>query len=156
VKLILIIILALVLIVPATALAQNQSRYIPLTFRDTVTGDIVKPLPFANGVPLCHDPLYEAGLLGSTCHDEGDEPTTSNQSQSQSKWVGNDPNDDCNEECESLNRFMEGEDKLRESIREAEESKSEGGNDEDDIPGLFEGNEDDGDQEVEAGELMGN
>jgi hypothetical protein len=40
-------------------------------FYDTQTGKLFKYKPI-NDVPLCHDPYYMAGRLGSTCHDEGD------------------------------------------------------------------------------------
>jgi hypothetical protein len=34
-----------------------------------------KPLPYRNGLPLCHDPLYGAGKLGNECYDELDHDT---------------------------------------------------------------------------------
>ena len=96
-KLILTVILALVLVVPANVLAQptaNQTRYVPmmldtecffygtgcdqfeqdpsgLHYYDTQTGKIFKYKPI-NDLPLCSDPYYVTGRLGSTCYDDGD------------------------------------------------------------------------------------
>lgn len=41
-------------------------------YHDKETGKTYKPLPYRNGIPLCHDPLFEMGALGSTCYDEAD------------------------------------------------------------------------------------
>ena len=35
-----------------------------------VTGETRETLPFVNGLPLCHDPLYPTGVLGNMYHDE--------------------------------------------------------------------------------------
>lgn len=71
-KFLALIVVSLVLLVVPAAYGQNQTRYIPVAFLDTETGEIIKPLPYRGGFPVCHDPLYSAGLLGPTCFDEAD------------------------------------------------------------------------------------
>jgi hypothetical protein len=41
-------------------------------YHNSKTGETLKPLPYKNGLPLCHDPLYDAGVLGNSCYDELD------------------------------------------------------------------------------------
>jgi hypothetical protein len=50
-------------------------KNIPFVVIDTKTNKAYEPPPYSkNGVPMCHDPLYEMGALGKTCHDEADDP----------------------------------------------------------------------------------
>jgi hypothetical protein len=44
-------------------------------YHNSKTGETLKPLPYKNGLPLCHDPLYDAGVLGNSCYDELDHDT---------------------------------------------------------------------------------
>jgi hypothetical protein len=46
-----------------------------ISYYNSETGELLKPLPYRNGIPLCHDPLLVAGALGNRCYDEGDYPT---------------------------------------------------------------------------------
>jgi hypothetical protein len=100
IKVFLVLPMLLMLLVPVTILAQptfmNQTRYYPIYvdstcffhglplgcvddsgfyFHDKETDKLVKPLPYIAGIPVCHDPLYIAGVLGKTCYDEADDPT---------------------------------------------------------------------------------
>jgi hypothetical protein len=43
-----------------------------LSFYDPATDTLHEPLPYRDGSPLCHDPLFETGYLGSVCFDEAD------------------------------------------------------------------------------------
>jgi hypothetical protein len=46
-----------------------------ISYYNSETGELLKPLPYRNGIPLCHDLLFVAGALGNMCYDEGDYPT---------------------------------------------------------------------------------
>ena len=36
---------------------------------DRSSGELLKPLPYVDGKPLCRDPLYKVGVLGEICYD---------------------------------------------------------------------------------------
>jgi hypothetical protein len=46
-----------------------------LVILDKQTEQIYKVQPFKDGLPLCSDPAYAVGALGSSCYDNGDLPT---------------------------------------------------------------------------------
>jgi hypothetical protein len=46
-----------------------------LVILDKQTEQIYKVQPFKDGLPLCSDPAYAVGALGSSCFDNGDLPT---------------------------------------------------------------------------------
>ena len=46
-----------------------------LVILDKQTEQIYKVQPFKDGLPLCSDPAYVVGALGSSCYDNGDLPT---------------------------------------------------------------------------------
>ncbi len=51
-----------------------ECKNIPYYVVDTQNNTTYEPLEYSkDGHPMCHDPLYEKGLLGSVCHDEVDE-----------------------------------------------------------------------------------
>ena len=47
-------------------------------YYNSETGQYLKPLSYKKGIPLCHDPLYDAEVLGNMCHDELDHDTDDN------------------------------------------------------------------------------
>ena len=46
-----------------------------LVILDKQTEQIYKVQPFKDGLPLCSDPAYTVGALGSSCYDNGGLPT---------------------------------------------------------------------------------
>jgi hypothetical protein len=50
-----------------------------LVILDKQTEQIYKVQPFKDGLPLCSDPAYAVGALGSSCYDNGDLPTTASK-----------------------------------------------------------------------------
>jgi hypothetical protein len=46
-----------------------------LVILDKQTEQIYKVQPFKDGLPLCSDPAYAVGALGSSCYDNSDLPT---------------------------------------------------------------------------------
>jgi hypothetical protein len=52
---------------------ENGLRDGKTMYHNQKTGETREPLPYsASGLPLCHDPLYGAGVLGNRCYDELD------------------------------------------------------------------------------------
>ena len=65
---------------PNLGCAVGPKNVSGLVVLDKQTGQIYEVQPFRDGLPLCSDPAYVLGALGSSCYDDGDlpTPTTSN------------------------------------------------------------------------------
>jgi hypothetical protein len=50
-----------------------------LVVLDKQTQQIYKVQPFKDGLPLCSDPVYALGALGSSCYDNGDLSTPTSE-----------------------------------------------------------------------------
>ena len=60
---------------PNLGCAVGPKNVSGLVILDKQTEQIYKVQPFKDGLPLCGDPAYAVGALGSSCYDNGDLPT---------------------------------------------------------------------------------
>lgn len=60
---------------PNLGCAAGLKNVSGLVILDKQTEQIYKVQPFKDGLPLCSDPAYAVGALGSSCHVNGDPPT---------------------------------------------------------------------------------
>ena len=59
---------------PNLGCAAGLKNVSGLVILDKQTEQIYQVQPFKNGLPLCSDPAYAVGALGSSCHVNGDPP----------------------------------------------------------------------------------
>ena len=59
---------------PNLGCAAGLKNVSGLVILDKQTEQIYKVQPFKDGLPLCSDPAYVVGALGSSCHVNGDPP----------------------------------------------------------------------------------
>ena len=64
---------------PNLGCAVGPKNVSGLVILDKQTEQIYKVQPFKDGLPLCSDPAYAVGALGSSCYDNGDLPTTASK-----------------------------------------------------------------------------
>jgi hypothetical protein len=60
---------------PTLGCAVGPKNVSGLVVLDKQTGQIYQVQPFRDGLPLCSDPAYVVGALGSSCYDDGNLPT---------------------------------------------------------------------------------
>ena len=60
---------------PNLGCAAGLKNVSGLVILDKHTEQIYKVQPFKDGLPLCSDPAYAVGALGSSCHDNDGPPT---------------------------------------------------------------------------------